>query len=129
MNDCLFCRLGAEVGEIVASNEDCLALARREPVLRGSVVIVPRAHRRTVFDLTPGEWAATGEILAVVKRQLDESLKPAGYNVGWNAGAVAGQGIEHCHLHVIPRFGDEPYAGRGFRYWLKQEENRRPGAR
>jgi histidine triad (HIT) family protein len=28
-------------------------------------------------------------------------------------------------MHVIPRFADEPLAGRGIRYWLKQDANRR----
>jgi hypothetical protein len=28
-------------------------------------------------------------------------------------------------LHVIPRYADEPLAGRGIRHWLKQENNRR----
>ncbi|HCR18189.1 MAG TPA: hypothetical protein DIU35_11970 [Candidatus Latescibacteria bacterium] len=45
----------------------------------------------------------------------------------WNEGEIGGQEIFHVHLHVIPRFADEPYAGRGILYWLKQDANRRPG--
>lgn len=56
-----------------------------------------------------------------------ERYQPDGYNVGWNSGAVAGQEVFHAHLHVIPRFADEPLAGRGIRYALKQPTNRRPG--
>jgi hypothetical protein len=33
--------------------------------------------------------------------------------------------VFHAHLHVIPRFADEPLAGRGIRYALKQPTNRR----
>jgi histidine triad (HIT) family protein len=55
---------------------------------------------------------------------MDERYHPDGYNVGWNCGAVGGQIAMHAHLHVIPRFRQEPYAGRGIRYWLKQPENR-----
>ncbi len=36
-----------------------------------------------------------------------------------------GQTVFHAHLHVIPRFAAEPHAGKGIRYWLKQESNRR----
>jgi histidine triad (HIT) family protein len=57
---------------------------------------------------------------------LDETLKPDGYSVGWNVLPVGGQHVPQAHLHVIARFADEPFAGRGIRYWLKQEENRRP---
>jgi histidine triad (HIT) family protein len=28
-----------------------------------------------------------------------------------------------AHLHVVPRFATEAYAGRGLRWWLKQKEN------
>jgi len=30
----------------------------------------------------------------------------------------------HAHMHVMPSFRQEPYAGRGIRYWLKQPANR-----
>jgi diadenosine tetraphosphate (Ap4A) HIT family hydrolase len=90
-------------------------------------MIVPRAHRETVFDLTPEEWAESYELLQRARAMLDRQCQPDGYNVGWNSGAVGGQEVFHAHLHVIPRFADEPLAGRGIRYAIKQPENRRPG--
>lgn len=107
-------------------NDLCVFVAWPAEVLPGSGLIIPRAHRATVFDLTAEEWQATYELLQRVKLQLDETMEPAGYNVGWNCGDVGGQEVFHAHLHVIPRFADEPLAGRGIRYWLKQESNRRP---
>ena len=96
-----------------------------QPVLTGSGLIIPKAHRETVFDLTEVEWTATYALLQQVRDLLHELYAPHGYNVGWNAGSVGGQEVFHAHLHVIPRFADEPYAGRGIRYWLKQEANLR----
>jgi histidine triad (HIT) family protein len=63
--------------------------------------------------------------LQQVKALLDRQYAPDGYNLGWNCGQVAGQNVFHAHLHVIPRYGDEPLAGKGIRYWLKQETNKR----
>jgi diadenosine tetraphosphate (Ap4A) HIT family hydrolase len=97
-----------------------------QPVLKGSGIIIPKAHRATVFDLTPEEWAATYELLGRVRAKLEQELRPDGYNVGWNCGKVGGQEIHHAHLHVIPRFADEPFAGKGIRHWLKSDANRRP---
>jgi len=64
-------------------------------------------------------------MLQRVKVLLDNEYAPDGYNVGWNVGSVGGQHIFHAHFHVIPRFADEPFAGKGIRHWLKQPENRR----
>ena len=92
--------------------------------LKHSGVIIPVAHRPTVFDLTEEEIVATFRLLAVVKRWMDDELLPDGYNVGWNSGAVGGQDLFHAHMHVIPRFAKEPLAGQGIRALLKSEANR-----
>jgi diadenosine tetraphosphate (Ap4A) HIT family hydrolase len=111
--------------QIVLSNEYCLFVQKPQPVLLGSGLIVPRKHRETVFDLTPQEWQATFVLLQEAKEFLDKEYHPQGYNVGWNVGHVGGQEIFHAHMHVIPRFEDEPLAGKGIRYWLKQSSNQR----
>jgi diadenosine tetraphosphate (Ap4A) HIT family hydrolase len=122
---CPFCSL--DRAEILLEGERCLFIETRDPVLAHSGMIVPRAHRETVFDLTPDEWAETHALLQRARELLDQTCQPDGYNVGWNSGAVGGQEVFHAHLHIIPRFADEPLAGRGIRYAIKQPENRRPG--
>jgi diadenosine tetraphosphate (Ap4A) HIT family hydrolase len=97
---------------------------RTQGVLLGSGVIIPVRHAETVFDLTGDEWQATFSLLSEAKAMIDARYRPQGYNIGWNCGVVGGQEVMHAHLHVIPRFQREPYAGRGIRYWLKQEANR-----
>lgn len=125
--DCPFCRLELIPRQrVVLANETCMFLQIPQEVLPGSGLIVPKAHRETVFDLTPEEWRDTNDLLQRVKALLDAEYAPDGYNVGWNAGAAAGQHVFHAHLQVIPRFADEPLAGKGIRHWLKQPENRRP---
>lgn len=114
--------------QAVLRNELCVFLVRPErKSLPGSGLIVPFEPRETVFDLTPAEWTATFELLHEARAWIEEHHAPDGYNVGWNNGRVAGQTIPQVHLHVIPRFADEPLAGRGIRYHLKQPENARPG--
>jgi histidine triad (HIT) family protein len=89
-------------------------------------MIIPKEHRVTPFDLSDEEWAATKELMSKAKFYIDEKYNPDGYNVGWNCGDVGGQHVFHSHLHIIPRYADEPLAGHGIRYWFKQENNRRP---
>jgi diadenosine tetraphosphate (Ap4A) HIT family hydrolase len=97
-----------------------------ENTLVGSYVVIPKSHVPTPFDLTEREWADTKKMIDIIKQYLDEKYKPDGYNLGWNVGLIAGQEVKHAHLHVIPRFADEPFAGKGIRHWLKKDENSRP---
>ncbi|MGY3717449.1 HIT family protein [Sutcliffiella cohnii] len=129
--DCVLCNLNMmPTQRVVLSNEHCLFLQLEEVdkkgvQLEGSGLIVPRAHRETAFDLTQEEWDATYSLLQEVKKYIDKKFKPEGYNLGWNCGEVGGQHIFHAHFHVIPRFKDEPLAGKGIRHMFKSKENER----
>lgn len=124
MEKCPFCPpLNEE--EILLESELSLFIENTDTVLQGSGMIVPKAHRETVFDLTPEEFQDTYTLLLRAKAYLDERYNPDGYNVGWNCGKVGGQTVFHAHLHIIPRYKDEPFAGQGIRHHLKQKENRR----
>ena len=123
--DCPFCPPKVNDNVILLEDDLNLFIDLEHSVLQGSGIIVPRAHRESAFDLTKEEIASTFSLLAKVKALLDAKYNPQGYNLGWNCGAVAGQTVFHAHLHVIPRYTSEPYAGKGIRYWLKQNSNRR----
>jgi len=124
--DCYFCDYRTNGEKILFENKYAVCIMGNEPVLVDSCVIIPRAHKENPFDLTPEEWAATKDLLDKIKVFLDEKCSPDGYNLGWNIGCIGGQEIFHSHLHVIPRYHDEPYAGFGVRHWLKMDENKRP---
>jgi len=123
---CPFCHLEHwESLLVILENEHCQFLQKPEEVLIGSGIIIPKEHRETVFDLTEEEWTATFSLLKQARELLDAEYEPQGYNIGWNSGGIAGQEVFHAHLHVIPRYADEPLSGRGIRYWLKQPANKR----
>ena len=125
--DCGFCHLDGNPDQQIILRGHAVLFIQNEKeqgALRGSGVIIPVRHAETVFDLTPDEVAATFALLKLVKEWMDERYHPDGYNVGWNCGEAGGQIAMHAHMHVIPRFRQEPYAGRGIRYWLKQAANR-----
>jgi len=124
---CPFCNLAANQRQqfVVLESEHCFFIQEPQKVLMGSGLIIPKKHRETVFDLSPDEWADTYHLLNQARELIDREYHPDGYNLGWNNGTAAGQEIFHVHLHIIPRFQDEPLAGKGIRHWLKQESNLR----
>ena len=129
---CVFCdQSWMRAAEIFIETPHCIFASTRDPdiraraglaegVLPGSGAIVPIAHRTSVFELTPAEWADTRDLLLQARMALHDLLAPDGYLLGWNQG-----GALHPHMHVIPRFDDEPLSDR----WLRSaRENFVPGA-
>lgn len=112
------------IGTTSLENELCFFLEGDNEIV-GSGMIIPKALRETVFDLTRDEWNATFDLLNAVRSKIDAQLQPDGYNIGWNVKPVGGGHVPQAHLHVIPRFRDELFAGRGIRWWFKQAENSR----
>ena len=114
--------------EPVFENETAIAVRSnnlKDKVLTGSYVIIPKSRVSSPFELSEKEWNDTRELLLKVKEYVDATYKPDGYNLGWNVGEVAGQSVAHAHLHILPRYSDEPFAGKGIRSWLKKPENAR----
>ena len=96
------------------------------PVSPGHVLVITRRVVATWFDCTADEQAALMQLVGEVRRLLDERLapKPDGYNVGFNAGAAAGQTVPHVHVHVIPRYaGDMPDPRGGVRHVIPEKGN------
>jgi diadenosine tetraphosphate (Ap4A) HIT family hydrolase len=115
--DCDFCRI--DRARVAWSSPLALALWDAFPVSPGHALIVPRRHAASWSDLTADEKAAILEGVDAVRALIDERHRPAGYNVGFNDGAAAGQTVMHFHLHVIPRYrGDVPDPRGGVRWVL-----------
>jgi superfamily II DNA or RNA helicase/diadenosine tetraphosphate (Ap4A) HIT family hydrolase/HKD family nuclease len=88
----------------VAHNELAFAVRDAFPVSPGHTLVVTRRLVATWWDATLEEQHAVLDLVDRVRRRLDAEYGPAGYNVGFNAGAAAGQTVAHLHVHVIPRF-------------------------
>jgi ATP adenylyltransferase len=77
------------------------------PYNPGHLIVFPKRH---VVDVRGLSGEERGDLDATVDDclgALDEVMKPAGYNIGYNMGLAAGASIEHLHLHVIPRYPRE----------------------
>ena len=120
--------LNEESGEPHFENYTMVAVKSnnlKHNTLIGSYVIIPKTEVGSPFELSDKEWADSKSLMLEVKEYIDKKYNPDGYNIGWNVGKAAGQEVKHAHMHIIPRFNDEPYAGKGIRYWFKQPENKR----
>jgi histidine triad (HIT) family protein len=107
--DCIFCRIVA--GEIpsalVYEDETVVAFLDIAPVNPGHVLVIPRRHAERLTDLSEAELAACARTVRRVARAVLEATGWPGLNVLQNNDGCAGQVIEHCHFHVIPRSPDD----------------------
>jgi len=95
--------------------ENALAYARydRHPVTRGHLLIIPRRHVASWFDVTEDERGAIFALVDQTHDRLSAELAPDGFNVGINIGEAAGQTVFHVHVHLIPRYRGDVAQPRG----------------
>jgi len=99
---CLFCTI--PVQRIIASNEFAYAIRDGFPVTPLHTLVIPKRHVDDYFGLSREELLACHELLLRLRTEISsEDAEVDGFNVGMNAGLVAGQNIFHCHIHLIPR--------------------------
>ena len=101
-NPCLFCN--SKVSGVLYENELAYASYDTYPVSEYHCLIIPKRHVIDYFDLTNDELIACNNLIKKVKEETlnkDKSVKA--FNIGTNAGKMAGQSIMHCHIHLIPR--------------------------
>lgn len=117
---CPFCTLPPD--RVVFADDFALVIRDGFPVSPGHTLIIPRRHVGSFFDLTPYERAALFAQLDQTKAVLDKEFAPAGYNIGINDGAAAGQTVMHLHMHLIPRYaGDRPDPRGGVRWVIPEK--------
>jgi diadenosine tetraphosphate (Ap4A) HIT family hydrolase len=105
--------LAVPARERLAENRSGFAIADAFPVSPGHALVVPFRPIATWWDAELAEQHDLVDLVAVVKRLLDERHRPDGSNVGFNDGPAAGQTVGHLHLHVIPRYAGDVADPRG----------------
>ena len=109
-SDCLFCGIvaGEVPAQIVDSDEHTVAFMDINPATRGHALVVPRRHAADLFEVSDGDLEHTMIAARRLARRMKGALDPDGFNVLNSCGAAAWQTVFHFHLHVVPRYEDDP---------------------
>ncbi|HEX8205625.1 MAG TPA: HIT family protein [Solirubrobacteraceae bacterium] len=100
---CLFCRIiaGDAPAHVVLEDADFVAFLDIRPLFPGHVLLVPREHHETLWDLPEplaGPLALRTRDLAVAVRAATGA---AGVFTATNN--IVSQSVPHLHVHVVPR--------------------------
>ena len=101
-NPCIFCKTNQN--ELIFENDLAYASSDSYPVSQFHSLVVPKRCIENYFELSEKEILACNDLIKKLKEKIiSEDKSVEGFNIGTNAGKVAGQSIFHCHIHVIPR--------------------------
>jgi len=109
-DDCIFCRIasGEGPGEIVQEDEHTLAFMDINPWTRGHALVIPRRHTRNLYEIDDDELGYTMVAAKRLARRMRDRLGCDGINLLNSAEPAAWQTVFHFHVHVIPRYEDDP---------------------
>lgn len=106
MDNCIFCKIanGEIPSNVVYEDNDFIAILDLSPATKGHVLLIPKKHAANLLEL-PDETAA--KVLPVAKKIINAQKEVLGFtnfNLIQNNGRIAGQTVNHYHLHLIPRY-------------------------
>jgi histidine triad (HIT) family protein len=109
-DDCIFCAIvaGNSPATIVDEDEHTVAFMDIHPWTRGHALVIPREHHENLYEI-PEE--TLGQVMAAAKRlagRVRDGLGADGVNLLNSTGRAAWQTVFHFHVHVIPRYEDDP---------------------
>lgn len=68
------------------------------------VLVVPRAHVETIYDLSEDQAARIFQTAVRISRAVREASSCEGLNLVQSNGRAGQQDVFHFHLHLVPRF-------------------------
>lgn len=109
-DDCIFCKLANGVFQTnwIYEDDDFKVILDADPATKGHALVLPKEHAATLMEL---EETTCGKALVVAKKiatKMMETLGCDGVNIVQNNGEAAGQTVPHFHIHVIPRYENDP---------------------
>ncbi len=81
------------------------------PQSDGHTLVLPKSPAENLFDLDPD--SATAVILSTqrVARAIQAAFSPDGMLLQQFNGTAAGQTVFHFHMHIVPRYENQPLRG------------------
>lgn len=109
-DDCIFCKIvaGELPARIVRQDERTIAFMDIAPATYGHTLVIPRNHARDLLEIEPEDLAAVALAAQRIAVRAKERFGAAGVNLLNSCGSAAWQTVFHLHVHVIPRYSDDP---------------------
>lgn len=108
--DCIFCKIiNDEIPSSTLYEDDLVrVILDINPAVKGHALMLPKAHFSSMLEADDDTRNAVFNTAARVGKKMEETLGCDGINILTNIREGAGQSIDHFHVHVLPRYKDQP---------------------
>jgi len=108
-DECFICQILEEKKDkenlILFRGEKALVLINKYPYIAGHLMVAPKIHTSELEELDEETSKEMWDLTTKSVKLLKEAIKPEGFNIGINLGAVSGAGLKtHVHIHIVPRW-------------------------
>ncbi len=107
--DCLFCQIVQGEADSYQLYEDKQVLAFLDlyPQSYGHTLVIPKNHSRNMLKTKDDDLAAVMTATKKVANSIQKSLNADGFIIKTNINRIAGQVINHLHIHIIPKYRNQ----------------------
>ena len=107
---CIFCKLAN--GDIptnsIYEDDNFKVILDADPATKGHALILPKNHFANLLEADDDVLIKALPLAKKIAKNMMDKLGCAGVNIVQNNGEAAGQTVHHLHIHVIPRYEDDP---------------------
>ncbi len=106
---CIFCKiLKNEIkSNKVFENDRFIAILDAFPANEGHILIIPKEHYANIFEIPVDVMQEAYSITHKLANTLKSNMNIQDINILQNNGIIAGQTVNHFHIHVIPRYEND----------------------
>ena len=98
-------------------NEYAVAIPPANPIASCHVIVAPRRHVASFYDLDVQEQRVIWDMLHDLRKRITEALAVQGFDAGF-VDVPAGKEPAHTHVHLVPRVAGETVQLRSEAEWV-----------
>jgi len=104
MDGCIFCKIatGEIASNIVYDGELVMGFRDVNPQAPHHYLLIPKKHIANITDMGEDDLPLLAEMFRAVNSIVEaKGMKDRGFRTVLNQGRMAGQTVDHLHLHIL----------------------------
>lgn len=104
MSDCIFCKIIKKEIPVqpVYDDQHSIIIKDINPQAPTHLLAIPKAHYSAIHSIPEVDDNIINHLMKAIKKFISEQgLDNKGYRLVINSGSIAGQSVDHIHIHIL----------------------------